>query len=72
MRNLLEITEAVDEGKAVHWKSLLYVVVPCTASGYLVKCIGNNCYWGLTSLSGELQGKAEDYYTNNEALEGAL
>jgi len=60
--NLQEIKTAVDEGLTVHWGNDGYVVIK-GASGYLIKCLINDNYMGLTWLDGvTMNEKEEDFY----------
>lgn len=60
--NLQEIKQAVDEGKKVYWKSLLYEVIKTKFGEYLIRC-SNGYANGLTwSDNTTLSGKEEDFF----------
>lgn len=58
-----EIKAAVDNGKTVHWKNELYVIVKDKRNEYYIKCLSNNHCIGLTWEDDvTLNGKEEDFY----------
>ena len=60
---LEEIKQAVDEGKIVHWASEAYVVIKDSVPQYLIHCVLNDNYIGLTWRDGvTLNGKEEDFF----------
>lgn len=59
---LEQIKTAVDEGKTVHWCTSSYKVVR-GVSGYLIECLSNEYYTGLTWRDGvTLNGKENEFY----------
>lgn len=58
-----EIKTAVDNGKTVHWRNEMYVIVKDKRGEYYIKCLSNNYCIGLTWADDvTLNGKEEDFY----------
>ena len=61
--NLQEIKSAVESGKIVHWKTDSYNVIKDRKGQWLIHCILNNYYIGLTWLDGKtMNGDARDFF----------
>lgn len=43
--NIKDIKQAVNEGKNVYWRSLLYKVIKDKNDDYFIKCNSNNVTW---------------------------
>ena len=66
--SLEEILRRTDNGETVFWNSTLYKVIKGTKrTNYMVTCSDNDYCTGLTSLSGKLNGKPEEYFVQDEA-----
>lgn len=62
-----EIKDAVDAGKPVCWANDSYEVIKDNIDQYLIHCIWNDDYIGLTWRDGEtLNGKLEEFYIKGE------
>ena len=58
-----EIKQAINEGKTVNWKSSGYDVIKDSLGQYLIRCLINDNYIGLTWINGfTLNGDEKDFY----------
>lgn len=58
-----QIKEAVNNGKTVNWKTSGYKIIKDSIGQYLIKCLINNNYIGLTWQNGfTLNGEEKDFY----------
>jgi hypothetical protein len=65
--NAEEIRQAVNSGKSVFWKNSCYVIIKDSLGQYLIRCILNDNYIGLTHLDGTtLNGDEGDFYIGND------
>ena len=61
---LEQIKQAIEDGKKVYWASKSYEVIKDSVPQYLIHCIPNNHYIGLTWRDGvTLNGKEEEFFT---------
>ncbi len=61
--NLSEIKTAVDNGQTVHWSNTGYVVISDRPGHYLIHCLSNDNYCGLTWLDGvTLNGEESQFF----------
>ena len=61
--NLEEIKAAIDRGDVVYWGNKCYRVIQDKLGRYLVKCLPNNCCWGLTHADGvTLNGRPPAFF----------
>ena len=64
---LEEIKQAIEDGKTVHWASKAYVVIKDSVPQYLIHCVLNNNYIGLTWRDGvTLNGKEEEFFIGED------
>ena len=60
---LTEIQQAVEAGRTVYWKTPAYVVMKDSIGRWLVHCVINDSYHGLTHRDGvTVHGKPEDFH----------
>lgn len=59
---LTEIKTAVDAGQTVHWANQAYVVIKDKLGRYLIRCLLNDNYTGLTDASGDMNEKEEQFF----------
>lgn len=64
-----EIKAAVEAGKTVHWASRNYVVIKDSIGQWLIKCLLNDCCWGLTWRDGTtMNGKPEEFFCDENQV----
>lgn len=60
---LLEIKEAIARGQQVYWVNRSYRVIKDSIGQYLIHCVINDHYIGLTHRDGvTLNGKPEQFF----------
>lgn len=60
---LQEIKDAVESGKTVHWSHEGYVVIKDRIGQWLIHCLSNDNYIGLTWQDGvTMNGRPEQFY----------
>ena len=58
----IEIKQAVDQGKKVHWSNTGYAVIKDKNNEYLIQHLNGHCIW-LTWRDGEtINGNEEDFF----------
>jgi hypothetical protein len=59
-----EISEAVDEGKTVHWASRNYIVIQSDmyVGGYAIRCLSNQHMSALVKLDGSMIENEEQFF----------
>jgi hypothetical protein len=62
---LIEIKQAVEAGRTVHWASTGYVVIKDSIGQWLIRCLFNGSCIGLTWRDGvTLNGRESDFFIN--------
>jgi hypothetical protein len=61
---LEQIKQAIADGKKVYWSNEAYEVIQDSIGQYLIHCLLNNHYIGLTWQDGiTMNGKEQDFFT---------
>ena len=65
---LIEIKQAVEAGRTVHWASTGYVVIKDSIGQWLIRCTYNGSCIGLTWRDGvTMNGRPEEFFIKEAA-----